>query len=278
MADLPQYTGVTYDAEMYKKPEETMSDYMLRLAKLRASGVLGGGGMLDTAKPAQVVDTNTTAPLGQVVVNRPRESGLPGADPDQRTTEEKYRDMVEYMANRDPNTYPAWAPGGAAIGLLDGLSRGFLTPYAMSNYEERYPEMTQRVKEEYLMSLPVEAVKQESKQGFLESIFGNPAAAISPVTDFLLGKNDAATAANIPVVTSYPSWTRATAISSPAIPMTTGMLTGPTVTPDMPNYIVDTGSGLTTSGSYNDSGDWSWSGTDFSAPSTTSDGNDWSSW
>lgn len=67
MADLPQYTGVTYDAEMYKKPDETMSEYMLRLSKLRAAGVLGGGGMLDT--PTKVIDPVAAAPLGQVVVN-----------------------------------------------------------------------------------------------------------------------------------------------------------------------------------------------------------------
>ena len=115
MADLPQYTGVTYDAEMYKKPEETMSDYMLRLAKLRASGVLGGGGMLDTAKPAQVVDTNAAAPLGQVVVNRPSSGG-------------------NYEAPTNETTAPTVRNSSTNYGLTPDLTKGVasLLPFPFS--------------------------------------------------------------------------------------------------------------------------------------------------
>jgi len=80
MADQPQYTGATYNAEMYKLPTETMSEYLARLAKLRAQGILGGGGMLNTADGSQVDPTVaqsvtvdpvaneiTATPLGQVV-------------------------------------------------------------------------------------------------------------------------------------------------------------------------------------------------------------------
>jgi hypothetical protein len=77
---------------------------------------------------------------------------------------------------------------------------------------------------------------------------------------------------------SYGTFTNFLAQQTPAFNVSNGMLSNVPVTPDMPNYVVDTGSGVTTSGYYDDSGDWSWSGTDFSAPSTTSDGNDWNSW
>lgn len=68
MADLPQYTGVTYDAGYFKQPQESMAEYMQRLAMQRASGVLGGGGMLNTAAVNQEI---TDKELGTVTQNCP---------------------------------------------------------------------------------------------------------------------------------------------------------------------------------------------------------------
>lgn len=68
MADLPQYTGVTYDAGYFKQPQESMAEYMQRLAMQRASGVLGGGGMLNTATVDQEI---TDKDLGSVQQNCP---------------------------------------------------------------------------------------------------------------------------------------------------------------------------------------------------------------
>lgn len=68
MADLPQYTGVTYDASYSQQPQESFADYMMRLASQRAGGVLGGGGMLNTATPQTEI---TDAELGQVKQNCP---------------------------------------------------------------------------------------------------------------------------------------------------------------------------------------------------------------
>lgn len=62
MADT-NYTGMTYDSNLYKTPTESFGDYMQRLAAQRATGILGGGGMLNTA--------TTSVPLGQVTYNTP---------------------------------------------------------------------------------------------------------------------------------------------------------------------------------------------------------------
>lgn len=77
MADLPQYTGVAYAADQFRKEGESIYDFMKRLAALRSQGILGGGGMLNTADGSQVDPTKvsidpvtneiTDAPLGQVV-------------------------------------------------------------------------------------------------------------------------------------------------------------------------------------------------------------------
>jgi hypothetical protein len=39
MADQPVYTGATYNADIYKKPDESITDYMARLSKLRSQGI-----------------------------------------------------------------------------------------------------------------------------------------------------------------------------------------------------------------------------------------------
>lgn len=57
MADKqPAYTGASFNAEIYKSPNESMADYMIRLSRMRSQGILGGGGMFDSG-PAPTVTT-----------------------------------------------------------------------------------------------------------------------------------------------------------------------------------------------------------------------------
>ena len=67
MADL-NYTNATYDSSLYKNPTESFSDYMQRLAAQRAAGILGGGGMLNTAEGTVNPVTGDTT-LTQAVVD-----------------------------------------------------------------------------------------------------------------------------------------------------------------------------------------------------------------
>lgn len=110
MADQPQYTGVTYNAEMYKQPTETLIDYMQRLAKQRATGVLGGGGMLDTPEPITETDpvlgTVTQAcPAGFTLQNgacvRVGGGGDTTEEIPQVSAEERYKSMRDLLDNPD---------------------------------------------------------------------------------------------------------------------------------------------------------------------------------
>jgi len=72
MTEQPQYTGAQYEQAFYKQPNESLFDYMQRLAQLRSTGILGGGGMLDATAPnvAQNASPAVSAvPLGEVRLN-----------------------------------------------------------------------------------------------------------------------------------------------------------------------------------------------------------------
>lgn len=109
MADPMQYSGYTYAADLYKQPTETMIDYMQRLAKQRAAGVLGGGGMLDTPEPI----TETDPVLGTVVTSCPAGFALQngacvrvgGGDTveemPQVSAEERYKGMRDLLDNQE---------------------------------------------------------------------------------------------------------------------------------------------------------------------------------
>jgi hypothetical protein len=111
MADPMQYSGYTYAADLYKQPTETIIDYMQRLAKQRAAGVLGGGGMLDTPEPAPEPITETDPVLGTVTTSCPagyvlkngacvnvKESNTT-ADMPQVSAEERYKGMRDLLDN-----------------------------------------------------------------------------------------------------------------------------------------------------------------------------------
>jgi hypothetical protein len=288
MADLPQYTGASYNADMYKKPDETMSEYMMRLAKLRAQGILGGGGMLDTPTvDATQVDATTSVPLGQVIKNR-----VDGNAASAIADAEFLASMQGKPAVRNASTKygltPDWMKGAAALvpfpfGLLAGAgivlndSDAIKAAQIAANIPEDQRTGTwfkgaedvigSRNINDKTYQVSIGGIADDPTNSIIENLFntGNMITTLTP--------DEARRRASSAQYRSQPI-----AYAAPQIPMTTGMLTGQTVTPDMSNYIVDTGSGLTTSGSYNDSGDWSWGGTDFSDPGISGDGSDWNSW
>ena len=117
MAEQPQYIGATYDKAYYRQEGESLFDYMRRLAELRAKGILGGGGMLDVATPAQA-EIAAAAPLGEVVINQPSssDSSLPTRP---ITKQEQYEGMRAMM------DYPLLATGARAL-IPMGLGNLFL--------------------------------------------------------------------------------------------------------------------------------------------------------
>lgn len=109
MAEPVNYSGYTYAADLYRQPTETMIDYMQRLAKQRAAGVLGGGGMLDTPEPI----TETDPVLGTVTQSCPAGFTLQNGacvrvgggdtveDIPQVSNEERYKGMRDLLDNPD---------------------------------------------------------------------------------------------------------------------------------------------------------------------------------
>lgn len=125
MVDQPQYTGATYNAEMYMLPTETMSEYLARLAKLRAQGILGGGGMLDLKETPTVVTPAAQQPLGKLVVRK--DSGDSGSDVTAErvsiSPEQRLANAVDVATGRDMNIPAVLGFFGGPIGKgIDALA------------------------------------------------------------------------------------------------------------------------------------------------------------
>jgi hypothetical protein len=158
MADLPQYTGVTYDSSYYKQPNESASDYFMRLAQQRAGGILGGGGMLNT--PTVEAAEVTAQPLGQVSKNCPagyvsrNGACVPVSQLDSMPEEEQPTMQERYEGARRLLDNPMLAAGVRAI-----------TPLGLGNVFLRDDQI-----EGYVRNAQNEATKS---QGFLDYLMGN---------------------------------------------------------------------------------------------------------
>ena len=126
MADPVQYTGATYNAEMYKLPNETMSEYLARLAKLRAQGILGGGGMLDVKEvPVEEKSIAYTPKLGQVVINAGSggDSNNTMAESVPISEEQRLANAIDVATGRDVNIPAVLGFFGGPIGKgIDALA------------------------------------------------------------------------------------------------------------------------------------------------------------
>ena len=136
----PAYTGATYNADIYKSPSESLSDYLVRLARMRSAGVLGGGGMLDSDITPTVTTPdyyNDQPNLGVLKKNVVSDGGNEYAAPqDTRTKEEKLRDAVAHQSGAETNwgkTLMGLAPfglfGTVATNLMDSAEKDLIESY-----------------------------------------------------------------------------------------------------------------------------------------------------
>lgn len=280
MADLPQYTGATYNAEMYKLPNETMSEYMLRLAKLRSAGVLGGGGMLDTPAPAATIPVTAPA-LGQLTRNV--NDGGVEAGIDTRTPREVFESAVRmknYGLDKGQQIGLALTPfGGAIQGLaekgLDTTIEGFIKSLP--------PDSPERKEAEAFLSAGYGPMQQVDDTSLLSSI-GNPLSMFGSIVNGLFGTNTPEQQAMIPVVTSPGTPVNAATVypvQPISVPTVTQGMLSPSATSSIAESVALTGGGEgTSSDPYSPS--WSASDTsswDTSGGGTNADGSyDISSW
>lgn len=149
MADPIPYTGVSYDTSLYRQPNESMADYMYRLAKTRAGGVLGGGGMLDTASPASaapsaavvdpVAQQITSTALGSTTYgggDSTTSSGWDRMKTQEQSVAEAMARQAEFYHPNDPSTVIGMMPIPAA-GLF-GLAAEGLGNYMDTKTIEGY--------------------------------------------------------------------------------------------------------------------------------------------
>lgn len=136
----PAYKGAAYNADIYKSPSESLSDYLVRLSRMRSAGVLGGGGMLDTG-PTPTVTTpdyySDQTDLGVLKKNVVSDGGNEYVTPqDTRTAEEKLRDAVAYQSGAETNwgkVIMGLAPfglfGTVATNLMDSSEKDLIEGY-----------------------------------------------------------------------------------------------------------------------------------------------------
>jgi len=132
----------TYDSKFYKTPQESMYEYMQRLASQRAKGILGGGAMFDTTAVDPVTNEITDTELGVVVQKCPtgyywneRQQACVRQDSDNgnesqlpRTQQQKVQDAADLLSGRGLKASTAVGllpiPFASAIGkVLDPIQR-----------------------------------------------------------------------------------------------------------------------------------------------------------
>lgn len=178
MADPVNYSGVSYDSQYYRQPDETMFEYMQRLAQNRAKGVLGGGGMLDAAPL-------TSTELGEVVTRCPAgyswdgNACVPdgsGASSDGMQVERKSNEEI-YKGLRQMLDDPEKAAMARAL-IPMGLGNLFLTDNqieaAVRNYQNE--ATAQQGFFDYMLGKSGDVVEGGIEPSWFKKTFGDPAA------------------------------------------------------------------------------------------------------
>jgi len=178
MADPVNYSGVSYDSQYYRQPDETMFEYMQRLAQNRAKGVLGGGGMLDAAPL-------TSTELGEVVTRCPAGYSWDGnacvpdgsnASSDGMQVERKSNEEI-YKGLRQMLDDPEKAAMARAL-IPMGLGNLFLTDNqieaAVRNYQNE--ATAQQGFFDYMLGKSGDVVEGGIEPSWFKKTFGDPAA------------------------------------------------------------------------------------------------------
>lgn len=266
MADLPQYTGVTYDASYSQQPQESFADYMMRLASQRAGGVLGGGGMLNTATPQTEI---TDAELGQVKQNCPEGyvwNGNACVRVDQGSDEDKQRKV----SNEERYKGARWLLDNpmAASAIRSIMPMGLGSLLMSDNQLEGYVRNTQN-----------EATKS---QGFLDYLMGNDGDVVlgdrgTGGGSLVTGKETDITRSMFPEIFDPMNFTKqmgvvgaqAYPVQMPQIPQIPQGMLSPSATSAIAESVALTGSG---SGSSDDPYSAGWSAEDTSSWDTSGGG------
>ena len=149
MADPVQYTGATYNAEMYKKPNETITEYMTRLSRLRSKGILGGGGMLDFADPPTTTTPDFASPEADLAVLKRNVNQSSDSDStpirDMRTPEQKLRDAVAHQSGAESNVM-GMLTGALGLPFMGAIADAQERSLIRADLEKRYsPEQAEQI-------------------------------------------------------------------------------------------------------------------------------------
>lgn len=178
MADPVNYSGVSYDSQYYRQPDETMFEYMQRLAQNRAKGVLGGGGMLDAAPL-------TSTELGEVVTRCPAgyswdgnacvpdgsKASSDGMQVERKSNEELYKGLRQML---DDPEKAAMARALIPMGLGHLFLRDDQIEAAVRNYQNE--ATAQQGFFDYMLGKSGDVVEGGYSPSWLKKTFGDPAA------------------------------------------------------------------------------------------------------
>ena len=115
---------MAYDPSYFQQEGETLAEFMQRLAKTRAAGVLGGGGMF-YEKPSETTPAETIAidPVTQEVTSAPLGQATYGSsyEADSKAGWDRMKTLEQKTAEALARQSELYAPkGGAAFGLVAG--------------------------------------------------------------------------------------------------------------------------------------------------------------
>lgn len=114
-----------YDAGMYRQAGESLTDYYARLKRLRGGSILGTYGMMDQPTQPTPVSEQTSAPLGEVVVQQAVQDE-DNSDPVTPTKPASLEDMIRQASGQafDPlDALGLLVPGGTLMAAGAGYMR-----------------------------------------------------------------------------------------------------------------------------------------------------------